>query len=189
MILNKKTIQDTIKLAEELCVLLKPLHPVETLKQAYLEFILQNLEKETELAIGIKEIRSRFLVEYLQSLFISIDLKEDLRLPTDEKEWEKIKEKSNSICDKYLSPLLINQDDNTFSQENKSLSHKILTSWIHVRGNKPRIHEYEHLNSLLMPHNEVLKKLYKVTVQDILDGVKKYKLYCCFCSNSFKRIL
>ena len=171
--LNKKIIQDTKKLVEELCLLLQSLHPVETLKRAYWECIYQHLGTKTESEIGTEAVHSSFLLEYLQSLFISIDLKEDLRPPTDEKEWKNIKEKASRIYENCRSPFIINQDDNTISPEDKLLFYRFLTSWMQIRGNRYSIHEYEHLNNLLTPHNEILKELYHVTVEDILDGFKK----------------
>ena len=70
---KKERLQDAQYQLKELCSLLKSLHPVETLKRAYWEFIFQHLGKETESTIGTEEVHSRFLVEYLQSLFISIE--------------------------------------------------------------------------------------------------------------------
>ena len=170
---EKEIVQDTQNQIKDLCSLLQSLHPVETLKMAYLEFVVQHSEIETESEIRTEAVQSRFLVEYLQSIFISIDLKEKLRPPIDEKEWKQIKEKAKNIYDNCTLFPLINPDNNFISQEDKALSHKVFISWIQIRGNRPIVHEYEHLNSLLIPHNEILKELYKITVQDILEGVKK----------------
>ena len=134
MILNEKIIQDTLKLVEELCFLLQSLHPIETLKRAYWEFIYQHLEVTVESEIGTEAVHSTVLIEYLHSLFISIDLKKDLRPPTNEEEWKNIKEKVRQIYDNCRSPFIINQDDKSISQEDKILFHQILTSWIQIRG-------------------------------------------------------
>ena len=186
---NKKLIQDTVNLTKELCFLLQSLHPVTTLKRAYWECVFQHVGIKTESAIGTEAIDSRFLIEYLQSLFISIKCKKDLKPPTNEKEWREIKEKVKQIRNNYNSPFLINQDDNTLSQEDKFLFYQILASWIQIRGNRYSIYEYEHLNNLLAPHNEILKELYNVTVEDILNGFKKNSSGHCFCSKGFQRIL
>ena len=173
MILNERIIQDTIKLVKELCVLLQPLHPIQTLQRAYCEFICQNFGIKKEFEIGAEAVHSGLFLEYLQSLFISIDLKENLRPPTDEKEWKNIKEKVKQIYENCGSPFIINQDDNTISQEDKLLFSQIWTLWMQIRGNRHIIYEHEHLNKLLTPHKEILKELYHVTVEDILDGLKK----------------
>lgn len=171
--INNKIIQDTQNQIKELCSLLQSLCPIQTLKKAYWEFIFKHLGIETESAIGIKEIHSRFLIEYLQSLFISIDLKKPIRQPTNE-EWEKIKQKVKQIHDVFQAPihLIENQDNFKKSQEDLSLFLQVLSSW-HIRGNRYVIHEYEHLNKLLTPHDNILKNLYEVNALDIAKGVQK----------------
>ena len=174
--LDQKIIQRIIKLREELCVLLESMHPVEVLKRAYCENIDQCLGKESESQIGRNEINSYYAIEYLQSLFISIDIKETLNPPINEKRWRKIKQKVYQIYDSCSSPFLINQDSQKLSQKEKKLFYKILSSWVGIRGNRYTIHEREHLISLLKPHNEILKRLYNVTTQDISKGIKEIHL-------------
>ena len=160
---------------------------VEILKRAYWEFVFQCLGKETESAIGTEAVHSRFLVEYLQSLLISIDLKEPLKQPTNE-EWKEIKEKVKQIYDIFRLPIpLIVDKDNfkSFQEEDLSLFLKVLSSW-HIRGNRYVIHEFEHLNKLLNPHDEILRELYKINALDIAEGIKKVSLGFCFSPQIFQ---
>ena len=165
--LNQKIIQEIIKLQKELCFLLESMHPIETLKRAYWEHKISLVTKIE------KTEWSYFAIEYLQSLFISIDIKDTLIPPTDEKKWKKIKQKISQIHYNCLSPFLINQKNKNLSQKEKEWLYQILISSIQIRGNRYTIQEPEHLNSLLKPHDEILKELYNLTAKDISEGIRK----------------
>ncbi|MDE0091890.1 MAG: hypothetical protein OXN83_01230, partial [Oligoflexia bacterium] len=80
----------------------------------------------------------------------------------------------------------INKDSfKSFQEEDITLFLKVLSSW-HIRGKRYVIHEYEHLNKLLSPHDEILKELYKVNVLDIAEGVKKVSLNFCSSPKFFQ---
>ena len=171
---TKDLIQNQIK---ELCSLLQSLCPIQVLKTAYWEFIFKHLGIETESAIGTEEIHSRFLVEYLQSLFISIELKKPLKQPNAE-EWGEIKEKVKQIYD-ICQLSLINKNSSEFvTEEDILLFGKVFSSW-YIKGKRYIAHEYEHLNKLLTPHDEILKELYGVNGQEIAEGVKNLFLTAC----------
>ena len=123
---NKETIlQDTTNLIKELCDLLQSLCPIETLKLAYWEFISLHLGKNTESEMGTEENDSNFLIEYLQSLFISIELNTKLRSPNDI-EWNELKKKITQIrknCIFYF-PIVNKKEQETKSKliQEKKLS-------------------------------------------------------------------
>ena len=167
---NKDIIKEVTRQVKEVCITLQRLDPIQILKKAYFEFTCQYLEKETESSIGREQIHSLFLVEYLQSLFLSIDLSKHLRSPT-KNEWEEIKKKVASIYDTCLMPppSIIPQFN---LEKDLVLFSKILFFW-HIRGKRYTQYESEHLNDLLEPHNEILKELYQITVKEIAVGVEK----------------
>ena len=185
--LNKEMLQETINQVKELCSLLQSLHPIKVLSRVYWEFIFQNSGIKTESEIGTKEVHSRFLIEYLQSLFIAIDLKHPLKTPNDN-EWGEIKQKAIQIYDvcRIAPPFVMNTDHKTTLQEEDILLFfKIFASWF-IRGKRYAIHEYEHLNSLLSPHDQILKTLYRANAQDIAEGIKKISINFSLSLNYFQ---
>ena len=186
--LNQEVIRNTINEIKQLCLNIQSLHPIETMKRAYWEFIFNHIHIEVESNIGTNQVQSRFLMEYLQSIFISIDLKNDLASPTEE-EWRKIKKQVSEIYDNCRIGCLINKHNDGQLYVDKSvdrLTLEILNSWIQIRGDRYIIHEFEHLNKLLEPHNEELKKVYSVSVQDIVNGFRSVFLKICYSPKFLK---
>ena len=181
--IGQDLIRNAIKQVKEVCTALQPLDPIQTLNKAYFECASQHLGKETESSIGREQIHSLFLVEYLQSLFLSIDLSKNLISPT-QTEWEKIKKKIASIYNACLMPppSIIPQFN---SEKDAVLFSKILFFW-HIRGKRYTQHESEHLTALLEPHNETLKELYQITAKEIATGVEKLLLNSQSFLNIFK---
>lgn len=42
-----------------------------------------------------------------------------------------------------------------------------------VRGKRHQVHEIEYLKELLLPHEDIFQKLFKVSVDDVTEGIKK----------------
>ena len=85
MKLDEKRVKSAIELSKELCSILEHKSPLKTMRRAFWDYFSCEVESNHQ-----ESTDSFFLIEYLQSLFISISLKENLNPPTDE-EWIKIK--------------------------------------------------------------------------------------------------
>ena len=184
--ISQNTIESVTKQVKEVCIALQPLNPIQTLSRASFECTFQYLGKEKESSIGYDQVHSLFLVEYLQSLFFSIDLNKYLRAPT-QNEWEEIKKKIANIYDACHkpSPDLISQFT---AEKDATLFYKIFF-FHYIRGKRYTQHESEHLTALLEPHNEILKELYQITAKEIATGVEKLLFNAQHLLNNFKEHL
>ena len=198
--IDQNIIKNVTRQVKEVCISLQPLDPIQILNRACFESAFQHLGKETESSIGLEQIHSQFLIEYLQSIFLSIDLSKNLRSPT-QNEWKEIKKKIVNIydtCRMVMYDLTLQrfrhlkgkskQREVSTSEEDTDLFFKILSSWL-IRGDRYPKHESEHLTSMLEPHNEILKELYQITAKEIAMGVEKLLLNAQFFLDIFEKSL
>ena len=73
MRLNEKKVQLAIFQSKKLCSILEQKSPIETMRMAFWNYFSQQIQESHE---AIQD--SFFLIEYLQSLFISIDSKKKI---------------------------------------------------------------------------------------------------------------
>ena len=170
----KKKIND---LVEKIIKNVLKCEPLKLLNYSQLNDIKSFLGKTSEFqSLGFEKIAIAHTTEYIQSIFVSSEKGEPAILEDpSELFFEISKEIEDLFClipqfyfAKLASYVKSNAIDNALLQE---LFEAQMAYW--VRGERYQFIEFDYFRSLLSSHNNEFLKLFKISIKDILEGIKK----------------
>lgn len=142
--------------------------------------LLTEIGKTSESDFSMDEIQTGRATEYLQSVLVS----SENHFSSDNKHREDPSDKFHDIMDDVheLSSMVdyfywywaayVQEKRPDLDDELMKFIVEAQMSYL-IRGNRYQVHEIEHLEELLAPHDQVLAKLFDVSAGELVDGLRK----------------
>ncbi len=155
------------------------LSPSEMLKRAYWEMAYLHLNKPSENDINTDSVISLRMVDYIQSIIASASPAEEVSIEITDEKWSELR---TLVGDLFLKLNLDYQICRTaFKKKNtpefdanyEEYYYTAQQYWSNVRGKRYVVHEIPALSELLKPHSEILKELFGIDADKLIDSLKK----------------
>jgi len=165
---------------QKICSLVRELDPLQLLKYGYEVFALKSLKESAEAELDSDVSIALRMVDYIQSIIVSIPKPE--KPITDRIEDDKWKELHKEVEQlfyllnasfhiSHTAYLKLNSTD--YDAEYDSFYVKAQMLWANVRGHRYSVHDIQHLRGLILPHDDIFKELFGISINEFLEGIKK----------------
>lgn len=151
--------------------------PLYLLQVAYQEHFMHMVGKKSESSLNHADNMSRIVLEYVQSILASTIVTYEGEFH--QNHWKEIKKKTDELYS-LLNPYYhiahtAHQKSNNdrYDPEFDEYYVKAQMLWSTVRGNRYSKHEIPHHSDLLQPHQEIIKEVFGIEVEDLLVGLEK----------------
>lgn len=171
-------IDDINNLVDEIQFLVSSVDPIQLMNLGYSQMFARHINIQSEHEIGQEEIVSLRMVDYIQSVIAGIKPSED-KVELDEELYEKLKSKVSNLYATLALPFILADTayrqvhDPNYDFEFDEIYVEALILWVNVRGHRYAVHEIPHLRDLLLPHNNIFKKLFGIEIEEFIDGIEK----------------
>lgn len=153
------------------------LPPDQLLMRAHWHAVAETQEVETDLDIRQDQISALRLVEYLQSVIVSVPPVAAQAEIVDEDEWIRLICMVDSLFAKIEAYLF------TFTESRKSangrrgrgdwLKFLLSRQWLGSRGHNYMVHFYSHYEDMLGPYTDMLAEVYGITSEEVIAGLQR----------------
>jgi hypothetical protein len=164
---------------QKICSFVQHFHPLRLLHRGYFYYIKQHLGKPSEFDHGPKEIVAVRMVDYIQSVIAALPPSEINIENFDEDLWNELLNEVTDlyqvlnlpfhICHSAILKTSLDDYDPTF--DGFYVQAQIL--WTSVRCHRYFIHDMPHLHDLLIPHDDVFKNLFGISIEEFLRGIEQ----------------
>lgn len=149
----------------------------ELMKRAYWEMALHHLNVKSEMMIGEEAALSLRMVDYLQSVIASVEPSKSLQQSLTDDDWQQLIELVTDLFSQLNHEYQICRsafDRKTNPNYNRDLDEyyfKAQLYWCNIRGDRYLVHQLPFFRSVLLPHDEILKELFGVTSETLLNAI------------------
>ncbi len=164
---------------QKICSLVRRFHPLRLLQRGYFHYIQQHLGKPSEFDHGPKEIVAARMVDYIQSIIAAIPPSKINIENVDESLWDELLNEVTELfqvlnlafhlCHSAVRKTTLEDYDPDF--DGFYVQAQIL--WTSVRCHRYFMHDMPHLRDLLIPHNDVFKNLFGISIEEFLRGIEQ----------------
>jgi len=162
----------------KICSLVKQFHPLRLLHRGYYYYLEQHLGKPSEFDHGLKEMVAIRMVDYIQSV-IAATPSTDVSIENfDEDLWNDL---LNEVTDLYnilglsfhiCHSAVLKTKLKNYNPDFDGFYVQAQMLWTSVRCHRYFIHDMPHLYDLLTPHDDVFRKIFGISVNDFLEGIR-----------------
>lgn len=169
------------QLVSEIRDLIASCNPLTLLQQSYWSMFMSILNKTSEFQYGFEEIIAVRMIDYVQSVLVSTESVKSNDKNEDMDKWneiyEKVAELYTNLSNYHIchSAYLQNTDPN-YDEGYDSLYVQAQELRTTVRGQRYPVFEYPHHLDLLLPHEEVFKELFGISIEEFLIGIEKMQM-------------
>lgn len=161
----------------EIRALITQCHPLDILKYAQSRFFQSLLGIESEVQLSKKNVFMGRELEYIQSVLTSTNRVSKFLTQEDQsKIFFQISQKIHelySVYENFMIYYVIHHAKDMLDTDPDYVSFLIEAQIASFhRGDRYAVHEIAHLRDLLTPHNDELLKLFEISVEQLLDGLK-----------------
>jgi hypothetical protein len=166
-------IDETVnKIAE----LVKMLPPAKILHRAAWGKAAHHLGKKTEVEIDIEAGMSLRMIDYVQSIIVAVPPVAEQEDELTEERWQELEKLVHDLFMQLNTEFMVcqtavNRREPSHDEEFDEFYFKAQMMWCNVRGKRYVPHEIPFYRDVLSPHNDVLKEIYGVGVEEILDSL------------------
>lgn len=162
----------------KIVALVRKLPPDELLKRAYWEMARRHINKKTELDIGFDEALSLRMIDYIQSIIVSVQPEDEVDTQVTEDQWRNLRTLVKDLFlqlnfEYQICLTAFNRRVPGYNQELEGYYLKAQLHWCNIRGRRYLIHAISFFRDVLSPHNEVLNELYGINSEGLLDALKQ----------------
>ena len=166
-------------LVSEIAALISELPPEELLLKAWYEMAALHIGNKAEADLGEDEIISLRMLDYVQSVIVAVPPAYNQRQEVTEEEWKKLRDKISELFEKVnrtyqLCRIAKNRiEDLNFNISLEEFRYKAQIYWCNIRGKRYQVHEPAYLQSLFLPHSNVLEELFGISGSQFVEGISK----------------
>ena len=174
-----EVIQSINEAISKIEILIKSLPPDRVLNRAWYEMAACHLGMVTEFGAREDEILSLRMVDYLQSVIVSVKPSDELKEDVTDKDWNSLKSLVRDLfrlvnLDYHLGrTALRRKDDPSFDSDYEEFYFKAQLYWCNVRGHRFLCHEILHLEELLSSHSPVFNELFGISAKQFVESIKE----------------
>ena len=158
--------------------MVKTLPSDELLKRAYWEVAARNLNVESEIDIDHDGAVSLRMLDYIQSIIVSVQPAEAIQDDVTEEQWRKLRTLVGDLFSQLntefpICQTAVNRKDAGFNIDFEEFRFKAQMYWCNVRGQRYLCHDIPFFRDVLSPHDEVLKELYGISKKEFLEALQE----------------
>lgn len=119
------------------------------------------------------------MVDYVQSVIASVKPAEIDAPQVSEEEWALLSERVTTLFTRltleYQMALTASktQENNDLDMQLEEFRYRVEVMWMNIRGERYQCHEKQALEDILLPHSDVLVRLFGIDAQMLIDEVDK----------------
>lgn len=171
------------KEVRQILLLIQNIDPISILHRAYWALLQVTMQESQGLNVEHQKVIIMRLMEYLQSFILFINYTETNLSQIEEEKWTQIVELFTRVFHKISNTYFMartgyerlnNPDYN--SKEDELYTFAVM-NWVTVKGDRHEVHEEPHIRQLLKPHSEILKQIYGITSDQIVDAFADIQHY------------
>lgn len=157
----------------------KKYSPTELLKFAYWEMASSHLGIKSETEVDKKKALSVRMVDYIQSIIASVQPIDEDKQQVTEETWANLKAQVSQLFEQlnmeyqFCRTAFNRRENPDFDIEFEEFYFKAQLYWCNVRGNRYLYHETKHFKDILTPHSDILKELFGITAEQLIEEVSK----------------
>jgi len=174
-----KVVEDIDQLVAEIAQLVSELPPDQLLHRAWWEMVGKHTKIESESDVGMDEMISIRMVDYIQGVIASIAPAVNQRKEIMDQEWENLTSRVEQLFQTVTSIYQIclsaknEADDPNHNEHFEEFKFKAQLYWCSIRGKRHQVHEHAYLKDMFLPHSEVLKELFGITGEQFVESIMK----------------
>ena len=158
--------------------LVKILPPDKLLYRALWERAAHHVNIKSEIEIDEEGAISQRMIDYIQSVIVSVPPASSREKDVTEEKWLELKETVTKLFSLLNHQFMICQT----AADRKTAGHdenfeefyfKAQMFWCNIRGKRYTVHDIPFHRDLLAPHDEILKEIYGVGTDGIIEGLEK----------------
>jgi hypothetical protein len=174
-----RIVRDIDQLVTEIAQLISELPPDLLLHRAWWEMVGKHTKVRSESDVGMDEIISIRMVDYVQSVIASIEPAVNQRNEITDQEWtlliSKIEQLFQAVTSIYQICLSAKNeaDDPNYNEDFEEFKFKAQLYWCSIRGKRHQVHEPAYLKDMFLPHSDVLKELFGITGEQFVESITR----------------
>lgn len=158
--------------------LVKILPPDKLMYHALWERAAHHINIKSEIEIDEDGAISQRMIDYIQSVIVSVPPANSQEIDVTEERWLEIKEAVTKLFNLLNHQFMLCQT----AADRKMLGHdedfedfyfKAQIFWCNIRGKRYSVHDIPYHKDLLAPHDEILKEIYGVGTDGIIEGLEE----------------
>ncbi len=148
------------------------LPPDELLQRAWWEFASNFIDFGGQNNRDIDQIVAMRMIDYIQSVLAAIEPGEYQKTVSDG-DWAKLKADVTTLFSRLTFEYQIcltnyrRENDPNLDMELEEFRFRAETYWLNVRGKRYHVHEHQALLDVLVPHNDIILRLYGISAEDL----------------------
>ncbi|ARR51824.1 hypothetical protein ETN89_20860 (plasmid) [Photobacterium damselae subsp. damselae] len=175
----EEIVQQIDTLVEGIAKKVSELPAEQMLHRAWTEMFASHIGMKSESEATSEQVHTIRMLEYLQSVIVSIEPNEVVKTEITEEDWEWLACSVEKLFD------LINHSYHLSATAKKRLQNPDLNMdeeefyfksqmyWCNVRGERYHCHQEEYLNDLLLTHNDALIKNFDISASELITELMK----------------
>ncbi|MYE60488.1 MAG: SEC-C domain-containing protein [Candidatus Dadabacteria bacterium] len=158
--------------AREVAEMVSGLPPGQLLVRAHWHAVAETQDVETDLDIGREEISAIRLVEYLQSVIISVPPSATQAEAVTEDDWGRLVSMVDALFAK-IEAYLFSESRKAGAGRGEWLKFLLSLQWLGSRGHNYMVHFHSHYEDTLLPYSDIFKEVYGLTGEELVDGLRR----------------
>ncbi len=163
-------------------------NPLSLLHRGYFCYATASIGKTSPTQFSHDDNLSCRMVDYVQSIIVSTKINSDNKPEISQEKWDEL---FNEIKELYTilnvtfhlaKSCYLEKTDPNYDKKEDNIFVLAQMNWALVTGNRYYVYEIQHLKDLLLPHNEIFKNLFGITIEDFIDRIGRLgdSLVCGF---------
>ena len=159
--------------------IVKKFPPDKLLQRAYWEMAAKHIGIESEIDLDQEAVVSLRMVEYIQSVIASVRPAKITLGDLNEEDWQELRSLVGDLFSQLNQEYQIchaavrRKDDSHYDKDFEEYYFKAQIYWCNIRGNRYLFHQIPFFRDVLLPHNDILEKLFGIKVEDLLEALQK----------------
>lgn len=157
-------------------------HPLNLMHRAYWNMLGMHMSAGEDIQETQESVESIYVLEYIQNIIASCPPQELVNDDISDADWELVKDKISAIYQKITREYLVcnSAKRRKFEPESnddvESFRFHAQLHWMTVRGERYTVHEIQHLRDLILCHSQSIKSAFRISSEELVDGVSKILL-------------
>lgn len=166
-------------LVDEIFLLVSTLSAEKILYRAWVEMTMQNMGVKTEIEITSEKVLSLRMLDYLQSVIVSVNPSSTLKSDISEDDWSKLKKSVEELFDLINGHYHICHTakrmvaDPSIDKAEEEFYFKAQMYWCNVRGERYHLYQEAHLSDLLLTHSKIIEDTFGITSRCLISELMK----------------
>jgi hypothetical protein len=157
--------------------LVKVVPPAKILHRAVWGKAAHHLGKKTEAEIDIEAGMSLRMIDYIQSIIVAVPTAKEQENDVTAERWQELEKLVHDLFMQLNTEFMacqtaVNRREPSHDKEFDEFYFKAQMMWCNVRGKRYVPHEIPFYRDVLSPHDNVLKEIYDIGVEEILGSLQ-----------------